>query len=57
MMDIVNTNGSDLGFIALWGIHILSVIAFFVGIVFLIVLAVRQFSPKQLKNWAIGFVF
>ncbi|OGJ56428.1 hypothetical protein A3D88_03550 [Candidatus Peribacteria bacterium RIFCSPHIGHO2_02_FULL_52_16] len=56
MMDIVNTTGSGLGFIALWGIHILSVIAFFVGVVFLIVLAIRQFSPVQLKNWAIGLI-
>src|SRR3989338_3917497 len=56
MMDIVNTTGSGLGFIALWGIHILSVIAFFVGVVFLIILAIRQFSPTQLKNWAIGLI-
>ena len=53
-MDIANTTG--FGFIALWGVHILSVIAFFVGVVFLIILAIRQFSPTQLKNWAIGLI-
>ncbi|HLC75601.1 MAG TPA: hypothetical protein VJB82_00575 [Candidatus Peribacterales bacterium] len=50
---MMTTTGSNLGFIVLWSLHILSVIAFFTGVLFLIVLAVKTFSPTQLKNWAI----
>lgn len=52
-MDSIGTN---YGFITLWGLHILSVIAFFVGLLFFIILAAKTFTPAQLKAWAIWLV-
>lgn len=55
MFNMMNTIGGapGLGFGFLWILHIASVIAFFTGLVFLIVLAIRTFKPEQLKSWAI----
>ena len=53
MFNMMNTTGIQYGFITLWGLHILSVIAFFVGLIFLVVLAIKTFTPAQLKSWAI----
>ncbi|MBI5155956.1 hypothetical protein HZA45_01635 [Candidatus Peregrinibacteria bacterium] len=53
MMDAI---GWNYGFIALWGLHVLSVVAFFTGVLFLIVLAVKTFTPAQLKLWAIWLI-
>ena len=53
MYPMMATTGWNYGFIALWGLHILSVVAFFTGVLFLIVLAIKTFTPAQLKSWAI----
>lgn len=53
MMDMMNSTGWGFGLAFLWGLHVLSVIAFFTGVVFLIVLAVKTFTQAQLKTWAI----
>ena len=52
----MTTTGWNLGLTALWGLHILSVVAFFTGVLFLIVLAIKTFTPAQLKTWAIGLL-
>ncbi len=58
MMNMMNTTGTGLGsgFIFLWGLHVLSVIAFFVGVLLLILWAVKTLSHGQLKTWGIGLV-
>lgn len=56
MMDMMNTTGFVFGFAFLWGIHILSVIAFFTGIALFIALAAKTFSQQQLKSWTIGLL-
>ena len=53
MYPMMDTIGWNYGFIALWGLHVLSVVAFFTGVLFLIILAVKTFTPTQLKSWAI----
>lgn len=53
MVDTMNIAGWDYGFIVLWGLHVLSVVAFFTGFLFLVVLAIKTFTPKQLKSWAL----
>lgn len=53
MYPMMATTGWNYGFIALWGLHVLSVVAFFTGVLFLIVLAIKTFNAAQLKNWAI----
>ena len=50
---MMNSFGPDYGFIALWAVHVLSVIASVTGLFFLIVFAVKTLTPKQLKTWAI----
>lgn len=52
MVDTMNIAGWGYGFIVLWGLHVLAVIAFFTGFLFLIVLAIKTFTPNQLKSWA-----
>lgn len=53
MGNMMNITGMDYGFLTLWGLHVLSVIAFFTGVLFLVVLAIKTFNAKQLKIWAI----
>lgn len=53
---MASTTGMDYGFIAIWGLHVLSVIAFFTGIIFFIIFAFKTFTADQLKNWAIALV-
>lgn len=53
MVDMMNTVGWGYGFIVLWGLHVLSVVAFFTGLLFLVVLAIKTFTPNQLKGWAL----
>lgn len=50
---MMTTTGWNYGFIALWGLHILSVIAFFTGVLFFIIIAIKTFTPSQFKAWAI----
>jgi hypothetical protein len=56
MEPMMTTTGWNLGLTALWGLHILSIISFFTGVLFLIVLAIKTFTPSQLKTWAIGLL-
>lgn len=53
MMNMMNTTGTGVGLTALWGMHALSVVVFFVGIVLLIIWAARALHPDQLKTWGI----
>lgn len=53
---MANTTGWNFGFTALWGMHALSMIAIGVGLVFLIVWAVKHLHAGQLKNWGIGLL-
>ena len=50
---MMSSFGPDYGFIVLWAVHVLSVIASFTGLLFLIVFAVKTLTPQQLKTWAI----
>lgn len=52
MYPMIDNVGWNYGFIAPWGLHIFSVVAFFTGVLFLIVLAIKTFTPAQLKSWA-----
>lgn len=59
MMNMMyNTTGTGLGsgFIFLWGLHVLSVIVFSAGVLFLILWAVKTLNQGQLKTWGIGLV-
>lgn len=56
METMMTTTGWNLGLMTLWGLHILSVVAFFTGVLFLIVLAIKTFTPAQMKAWAIGLL-
>lgn len=56
MDTMMNTIGWNIGFITLWGLHVLSVIAFFTGLLLFIVLAIKKFNETQLKQWAIGLM-
>src|SRR3990167_7479783 len=56
MFNMMTTTGSNLYFTVLWSLHILSVIAFFTGVLFLIFFAIKTFTPAQLKSWAIGLM-
>lgn len=47
------SSGFLIGFVVIWALHVFSVIAFFTGLLFLIVLAIKTFSHAQLKAWAI----
>lgn len=52
---MMNTIGG-LGFVTLWALHILSVVAFFTGIALFIGLAIKTFNATQLRNWTIGLL-
>ncbi len=54
MMNMMHTTGSATGLTALWGIHALSVVFFFAGIILLLFWAVKTFTPAQLQKWGIG---
>src|SRR3989344_5165072 len=56
MMDMMNSTGMVSSFVFLWGLHVLSVIAFFVGVLFLILWAAKALAPSQMKTWGIGLV-
>jgi hypothetical protein len=56
MTDMMTATGWNPGFTLLWGLHVLSVFAFGVGIVFLVMLAIRTFTPAQLKSRGIWLI-
>jgi len=51
MMNTMNNTGWGFGLNALWALHILSVIAFFVGVSLLLFWAFKYLSAKQLTQW------
>ncbi len=53
MMNVMTTTGFGFGFGILWILHMLAVIAFVIGLVFLIVFAIRSLTQAELKAWAI----
>jgi uncharacterized membrane protein (UPF0136 family) len=53
MMDMMNNTGSAAGLTALWGVHALSVVLFFVGVILLILWAAKTLNQGQLKTWGI----
>lgn len=53
MMDMMNTTGTGMGLSTLWGVHILAVILFFMGVILLILWAAKTLNHGQLKTWGI----
>lgn len=53
MMNMMNTTGFGSGLISLWGLHVLSVIVFFAGVILLILWAAKSLNAAQLKLWGI----
>ncbi|MDO8648884.1 MAG: DUF305 domain-containing protein [Candidatus Peregrinibacteria bacterium] len=53
---MMNNTGWNTGFVFLWGLHVLSMIAFSIGLIFLVVWAIKHLHEKQLKSWGIGLV-
>ncbi len=49
----MNSTGTGVGLAALWGVHVLSVILFFVGVILLILWAAKTLNQDQLKTWGI----
>lgn len=58
MMHSMNTTGMNdgFGFTFLWIVHVLSIILFFSGLVFLIVWAIKTLPAAQLKTWALSLL-
>ncbi len=56
MTYMMHNTGFTAGFTFLWGLHALSVAAFFTGIVFFVILAAKTFNAALLKKWAVGLV-
>lgn len=58
MMNMMNTTGMSLGsgFLFFWGLHVLATIIFGVGLLFLVLWAVKTLNQGQLRNWGIGLV-
>lgn len=55
---MMNSFGSSAGygFTLLWAIHVTSVILVFAGIVLFLILAIKTFTPEQLKVWALWLI-
>jgi hypothetical protein len=53
MMDMMNNTGPAAGLTALWGVHVLSTVLFFVGVILLILWAAKTLNQGQLKTWGI----
>lgn len=53
MMDMMNSTGTGVGLTALWGVHALAVVFFFVGVILLILWAAKTLNQGQLKTWGI----
>lgn len=54
MMNMANTTGWHYGLTALWGVHALAMIAFGVGLLFILFWAFKHLNTGQLRNWGIG---
>jgi hypothetical protein len=53
MMNTMYTTGFNPAVSLLWPLHVLAMLAFLVGIIFLVSLALKTLTPKQLKMWGI----
>lgn len=53
MFNMMNATGLGFGFglTILWGLHVLSVIAFFIGVLLLLFWAFKHLSEQQMKQW------
>lgn len=47
----MSSTGIGSGFLALWGFHVLAVIAFLSGVLFLLFWAFKTLTTEQLKKW------
>ncbi len=56
MMTMMHTAGMNPGFSFFWLVHVLSVILFFSGLIFLIVWAIKTLPLSQLRTWAWGLL-
>lgn len=56
MMYMMNNASWGFGSPLFWGLHVLSVIAFFAGITLLLMWAFRELPAKQLILWGMGLV-
>lgn len=56
MMNMMNSTGMMTNYLLLWGLHVLSVIVFAVGVLLLIGWAVKTWQPAQVKTWGVGFL-
>jgi len=56
MMNMMTTTGWGSGLVFLWGLHVLSVVLFFVGVLFLVMWAIKHLTGTQLKTWGIWLV-
>jgi hypothetical protein len=54
MTHMMDSTGFGSGLALLWALHILSVVLFFVGVLFLILWAIKKLNEGQLKTWGIG---
>lgn len=54
MHNALYTTGFGNGFILAWAVHVLAVILFSIGILFLVLWAVKKLTPAQLRTWGIG---
>lgn len=56
MMNMMANTGWGFGLPMLWGLHLLSVIAFFTGVLFLLFWAFKHLTSAQLKQWGWALV-
>jgi len=56
MMNTIHTTGFGSGFALLGIVHVLSVVLFFVGVIFLIQWSLKTLNQKQLKLWGVSLV-
>lgn len=56
MYNMMSTTGAATGFIFLWAVHVLAVILFSVGVLFLVLWAIKKLTPAELKKWGINFI-
>lgn len=56
MMNMMYSTGFGTSISALWGVHILSVVLLFAGIILLVIWAAKALTKDQLKLWGITLV-
>lgn len=56
MITMMNAIGMSSVFVLLWAVHVLSGVVFAIGVLFLIVWALKHLTGAELKRWGIWFV-